>query len=241
MDQPARDGARSRADLGERPRRRSFRCRCSRCSAARPPCRRCSRERSPQLVDGTRSESRGARVRVARLSRRRRVAGSDDRVSVRACAELAATAAAASPGQRYLLERKLDGEKTREMRAVTQRDRRRDRRRALAVARASRPSDRRSHASTDAAGDARHDGAERRVSRRAGPLERVSKTLTALVERARGAGLSLRLHRPVAAVSFRRASEPMAADATHDEQMTKSTTSSSSSAICSITCSTRVS
>ena len=36
-------------------------------------------------------------------------------------AELAATAAAASPGQRYLLERKLDAEKRNEMRAVTQR------------------------------------------------------------------------------------------------------------------------
>lgn len=35
--------------------------------------------------------------------------------------ELAATAANASPGQRYLLERKLDGEKRLEMRAVTQR------------------------------------------------------------------------------------------------------------------------
>ena len=35
--------------------------------------------------------------------------------------ELAATAAAASPGQRYLLERKLDGEKRAEMRGVTQR------------------------------------------------------------------------------------------------------------------------
>jgi hypothetical protein len=36
-------------------------------------------------------------------------------------AELAATAAAASPGQRYLLERKLEGEKKTEMRVVTQR------------------------------------------------------------------------------------------------------------------------
>jgi hypothetical protein len=35
--------------------------------------------------------------------------------------ELAANAASASPGQRYLLERKLDGEKRTEMRAVTQR------------------------------------------------------------------------------------------------------------------------
>jgi hypothetical protein len=35
--------------------------------------------------------------------------------------ELAANAATASPGQRYLLERKLDGEKRSEMRAVTQR------------------------------------------------------------------------------------------------------------------------
>lgn len=34
-------------------------------------------------------------------------------------AELAATAAAATPGQRYLLERKLDGEKREEMRTVT--------------------------------------------------------------------------------------------------------------------------
>lgn len=34
-------------------------------------------------------------------------------------AELAATAAAATPGQRYLLERKLEGEKRSEMRAVT--------------------------------------------------------------------------------------------------------------------------
>lgn len=34
--------------------------------------------------------------------------------------ELATTAAAASPGQRYLLERKLDGEKRTEMRSVTQ-------------------------------------------------------------------------------------------------------------------------
>lgn len=36
-------------------------------------------------------------------------------------AELAASAAAASPGQRYLLERKLDGEKYAEIRVVTQR------------------------------------------------------------------------------------------------------------------------
>ena len=36
-------------------------------------------------------------------------------------AEMASTAAAASPGQRYLLERKLDGERKTEMRAVTQR------------------------------------------------------------------------------------------------------------------------
>ena len=36
-------------------------------------------------------------------------------------AALASTAAAASPGQRYLLERKLDGERKTEMRAVTQR------------------------------------------------------------------------------------------------------------------------
>jgi hypothetical protein len=36
-------------------------------------------------------------------------------------AELAASAAAASPGQRYLLERKLESEKKTEMRAVTQR------------------------------------------------------------------------------------------------------------------------
>jgi gas vesicle protein GvpL/GvpF len=36
-------------------------------------------------------------------------------------AELAASAAAASPGQRYLLERKLDAEKKKELRAVTQR------------------------------------------------------------------------------------------------------------------------
>jgi len=36
-------------------------------------------------------------------------------------AELAAAAGAASPGQRYLLERKLDGEKKLEVRAVTQR------------------------------------------------------------------------------------------------------------------------
>jgi hypothetical protein len=36
-------------------------------------------------------------------------------------AEMAAAASAASPGQRYLLERKLDGEKKTEMRAVTQR------------------------------------------------------------------------------------------------------------------------
>jgi hypothetical protein len=35
-------------------------------------------------------------------------------------AELVATAATASPGQRYLLERKLDGEKKSEMRSVTQ-------------------------------------------------------------------------------------------------------------------------
>jgi hypothetical protein len=35
--------------------------------------------------------------------------------------EMAATAANASPGQRYLLERKLDGERRSEMRAVTQR------------------------------------------------------------------------------------------------------------------------
>jgi hypothetical protein len=35
--------------------------------------------------------------------------------------ELATTAAAASPGQRYLLERKLDGEKKSEVRAVSQR------------------------------------------------------------------------------------------------------------------------
>src|SRR4051794_30486824 len=35
--------------------------------------------------------------------------------------EMAATAANASPGQRYLLERKLDGEKRSEMRVVTQR------------------------------------------------------------------------------------------------------------------------
>ena len=34
--------------------------------------------------------------------------------------ELAAQAAAASPGQRYLLERKLDGEKRGEMRSVSQ-------------------------------------------------------------------------------------------------------------------------
>jgi hypothetical protein len=36
-------------------------------------------------------------------------------------AAMASTAAAASPGQRYLLERKLDGERKTEMRAVTQR------------------------------------------------------------------------------------------------------------------------
>src|SRR4051794_41008037 len=36
-------------------------------------------------------------------------------------AEMAGVAAAASPGQRYLLERKLDGERKTEMRAVTQR------------------------------------------------------------------------------------------------------------------------
>ena len=36
-------------------------------------------------------------------------------------AAMASTAAAASPGQRYLLERKLDGERKAEMRAVTQR------------------------------------------------------------------------------------------------------------------------
>src|SRR5206468_9038479 len=35
--------------------------------------------------------------------------------------ELAASAAAASPGQRYLLERKLESEKKAEIRAVTQR------------------------------------------------------------------------------------------------------------------------
>ena len=80
-----------------------------------------ARPRASQLVStlGRLAEGREYALRVYRVDSRaagRRSSNLSPRL-----AELAGTAAAASPGQRYLLERKLDAEKRNEMRAVTQR------------------------------------------------------------------------------------------------------------------------
>jgi hypothetical protein len=76
-------------------------------------------ERSAQL-SSTLAEIGSAREYALRVYRvDSELLASMDSLSPR-LKELAANAAAAAPGQRYLLERKLDGEKKSEMRAVTQ-------------------------------------------------------------------------------------------------------------------------
>jgi hypothetical protein len=78
------------------------------------------RDREPQLLSTlTRiGDAREYALRVYRVDAE--LLGAIDSLSPR-LRELATTAAAAPPGQRYLLERKLDGEKRAEMRVVTQR------------------------------------------------------------------------------------------------------------------------
>jgi hypothetical protein len=77
-------------------------------------------ERAPQLESALERLGQGREyaLRVYRVDAELldRIASLSPRL-----AELASNAASASPGQRYLLERKLDGEKKAEVRAVTQR------------------------------------------------------------------------------------------------------------------------
>lgn len=77
-------------------------------------------DREPELIETLARLARGREyaLRVYRVDNELLAAVSE--LSPR-LAELAATAAAATPGQRYLLERKLEAEKKTEMRAATQR------------------------------------------------------------------------------------------------------------------------
>ena len=158
------------------------------------------RERSSQLAETLERVARGREyaLRVYRVDAE--LMESMTAFSPR-LAELASKAAAATPGQRYLLERKLEDEKRAEMRGVTMEivD---EIVGALAV---------HTHRRRQIADPARHgrggtraDGAQRRVPCRARPFERVSADTHVARRAARGARLSLRLHRPVAAVSLRR-------------------------------------
>jgi len=76
------------------------------------------RERTPQLTDALRRVSRGREyaLRVYRVDAELMDAMTALNPRI---AELAAKAAAATPGQRYLLERKLDDEKRAELRSMT--------------------------------------------------------------------------------------------------------------------------
>ena len=169
-----------------------------------------ARDRASQLASTLERRRRGARVRAARLSRRRRAAGGDPRRSARGSRSWRRPRPPRRPGQRYLLERKLDGEKTVEMRAVTQRivDEIVD---ALARARARSRCAIADSAAADA--DARREArwcstrrfsSRRRRSTHFKKRSRRSSNVTA------AHGLPVRLHRALAAISLRRTRRPMA-------------------------------
>lgn len=77
------------------------------------------RDRGPRLAETLRRVGRGREYALRAYRVDAELLGSITDLSPR-LGELAATAATASPGQRYLLERKLDAEKKKEMRSVTQ-------------------------------------------------------------------------------------------------------------------------
>ena len=169
----SRRRARSRADLGERPwRGRSA----ADVLAVQRRGRRASHVERAVVAARVDTRARGprTRVRAARLSRRRRAAGGDGVAESAARASWRAPRPPRRRDRRYLLERKLDGERKTEMRAVTQRI-------VEEIVDALSP-----HAASVAAladseggrrrrGGTRHDGAQRRVSRRAGVARGISE------------------------------------------------------------------
>ena len=182
------------------------------------------RDRSPSWRRRSSVSRAGANTRCA-CTASTRAARRDRRRSVRASPRSPSAAAAASPGQRYLLERKLDTEKKAEMRAVTQQI-------VDEIVERARAARRRARSVADPAlADA--DAAARGVlvlnaAFFVAPdaFGRFQRTLTALVERHGAQRVALRFHRAVAAVSFRRRGEPWRMTTT------RSTPSSSCSAIC---------
>ena len=114
----ARGGARSRGHLGGHTLRRSSRCRSSRCSAMRArfaPCSmfgaRSSRDSSPAFA-----ALASTRVRIYRDDAALGAALSELSPTIR---ELEASASRASPGQRYLLQRKIDEGRRAELKRVS--------------------------------------------------------------------------------------------------------------------------
>ena len=174
---------------------------CTRCCATG---RRSSRRRSSALARGREYALRVYRVDAELL-------GGDAVAQSAARARSASAAAAASPGQRYLLERKLEGEKKTEMRAVTQRivDEIVDELAPHAVSRRA------------LADSAAADADARRAARWCSTprffvapdaLRGISENAHDARRASRRARIPIRLHRPVAAVPFRQRDRPMAHD-----------------------------